>query len=260
MNRNLERRRDFIGSILFVSFILFLVIGGFFATKYLTSDSQKKQIHKSEINKFKNDSNKDFVYYENEVTVCEDPDIVHKDLVINLTGTDTLNKILKEENDAIRASVKKISESEIDPSKEVLYKQEKDPFLCYTKERNYSSFESSKYLSILITDGEFNCYTGSQITSVKSYNFNLANGKQLSNQTILGFYNMSIDDVKLKISEKLAEDQIEFGENSIISVEETLNGINIDNAAIYYNNTGKLIISIIVKTSQESYNDTIELN
>ena len=42
MNRNLERRRDFIGSILFVIFVLILVVGGFFATKYLTSDSQKK--------------------------------------------------------------------------------------------------------------------------------------------------------------------------------------------------------------------------
>lgn len=257
MNRNLERKRDFIGSILFVCFVLVLVVGGFFATKYLTSDSQKKQIRKDEQNKYKVNAKKDFVYFDNEVTLCDDPDIVHKDIVINLTSADTLNKILKEENDVIRSSVKKISESELDPSKEVLYK-EGDVF--YTKERNYSSFESSKYLSILITDGEFNCYTGSQITSVKSYNFNLANGKQLSNQTILGFYSMSIDDVKGKVSEKLAADQVEFGENTTINVEETINSITVDNAALYYNNTGKLNISIIVKTSQESYNDTIELN
>lgn len=257
MNRNLERKRDFIGSILFVCFVFTLIVGGFFATKYLTSDSQKKQIRKDEQSKFKVDSKKDFVYFDNVVTICEDPDIVHKDLVINLIGTDTLNEILKSENDIIRASVKKISESELDPAKEVLY-DEGDIF--YSKERNYSSFESSKYLSILITDGEFNCYTGSQITSVKSYNFNLANGKQLSNPTILGFYSMNIEDVKSKISEKLAADQAEFGENNTINVEETLNGITIENAALYYNNAGKLNISFIVKTSQESYNDTIELN
>lgn len=257
MNRNLERKRDFIGSILFVCFIFVLIVGGFFGTKYLTSDSQKKQIHKNEISKFKADSKKDFVYFEDEVTVCEDPDIVHKDIVINIMGAETLNEILKKENADIRASVKKISESELDTSREVLY-DEGDIF--FSRERNYSVLESSKYLSIIITDAEFNCYTGSQITGVKTYNFNLANGKQLSNETILGFNSMSIDDVKNKISEKLASDQEEFGENTIISAEDTLNSITLENAAIYYNKTGKLMVSIIVKTNQESYNDTIELN
>ncbi len=257
MNRNLERRRDFIGSILFVIFVFILVVGGFFATKYLTSDSQKKQIHKSELNKIKVNSDKDFVYYDNEVTICEDPDIVHKDIIINIQGTDTLKELLKKENDEIRSSVKKISESEVDTSKEILYK---DGDIFFTKERNYASYESSKYLSIVITDGEFNCYTGSQIKSVKTYNFNLANGKQLSNETILGFYSMSIDDVKNKISTKLASDQEEFGENSLINVEDTLNSISLENAAIYFNKAGKLMISVIVKTNQESYNDTIELN
>ena len=71
---------------------------------------------------------------------------------------------------------------------------------------------------------------------------------------------MSIDDVKNKISTKLASDQEEFGENSLINVEDTLNSISLENAAIYFNKVGKLMISVIVKTNQESYNDTIELN
>lgn len=257
MNRSLERRRDFIGSIIFVGFIFVLIVGGYFATKYLTSDDAKKQIEKSEHNKIKADGSKDFVYYENEETICEDPDIVFKDIVINVKNAGTINEILKNENDAIRSSVKKISESEVDPSREILYK---DGDIFSSKERNYAYYESSKYLSIVITDGDFDCYTGSQITNVKTYNFNMANGKQLSNETILGFHSLTIDQVKEKISAKLQADQTEFGEESIINVEETLNNITLENAALYYNKTGKLLISIIVKTNQDSYNDTIELN
>ena len=257
MNRNLERRRDFVGSLIFVFFVLFLVVGGYFVTKYLTSEDQKSQIKKQEANKIKVDADKDFIYFENETPITQDPEIVHKDIVINIINTDTLNEILKRENDEIRASVKKISESEIDKSREILY-DEDDIF--YARERNYASIESSKYLSIIVIDGEFNCYTGSTITGVKTYNFSLSNGKQLSNQTVLGYNNLTIDDVKNKVAEKLNADQADFSEENTINVEETLNSITIDNAALYFNRTGKLLIRVIVKTSQESYNDTIELN
>lgn len=257
MNRNLERRRDFIGSVIFVGFVLVLLVGGYFLTRYLTSDSQKKEILRSENNKIKVDSKKEFVYYENVTPICEDPDIVHKDIVINIIGASTVNEILKEENDAIRASVKKISESEVDESREILYKENE---IFFTKERNYSFYESSKYLSVVITDGEFNCYTGSNITGIKTYNFSLSNGKLLSNETLLGYNSLTIDDVKNKISNKLTSDQAEFGDDTIINVEETLNSITLDNASIYINKTGKLLISIIVKTNEESYNDTVELN
>ena len=257
MNRNLERRRDFVGSIIFIGFIVVLLVGGYFLTRYLTSDTQKKEIIRNENNKIKVDSKKEFVYYENETTISEDPDIVHKDIVINVKGASTINEILKNENNVIRSSVKKISENDVDKSKEILYK---DNDIFFTKERNYSFYESSKYLSVVITDGEFNCYTGSTITGIKTYNFSLTNGKLLSNETMLGYNSLTIDDVKNKIATKLSADQTEFGEETIINVDETLNAINIDNASIYVNKTGKLVISIIVKTNEESYNDTVELN
>ena len=257
MNRNLERRRDFVGSICFIALILVLIIGGYFATKYLTSDSQKKQIQKSASNKIKVDSSKDFVYYENEESLSDDPDINYKDIVINIKNTDTLNEVLKKENDEIRKSLKKISESEKDPSREILY-EKGDVF--YTKERNYAVIESAKYLSILITDGEFSCYTGSTINRVKTYNFSLSSGKQISNETLLGYNNMTIDDAKQKVREKLVSDQADFGEENTIDIDNTLNSINLENASLYVNHSGKLLISVIVKTNQESYNDSIELN
>ena len=256
MNRSLERKKDFIGSISFLAFILFLIVGGYFLTNYLTSDTEKEKIAKSEINQLKVDEKKELVYFTNEVAISEDPDITYKDVVINLKEADTTNELIKKKMDSIRGSVKKISENQVDRSKDIL-NEESDIF--YALERNYVTYESTKYLSLLITDSEYSCYTGSEIKNQYAYTFSLSNGKQLSNETLLGYKSLSIDDVKEKVRAKLSQDQIDFGEENTIYIDDTVNSIDMDNAALYVNRAGKLCISVIVKTSQESYNDTIEL-
>lgn len=257
MSRTLERRRNFIGGIIFVSFVLFLIVGGFFLTKYLTSDTEKEKIKQNEIENLKIDNDKELIYFDKETVISEDPDIVFKNVVVNIKGNDTLNEVINKDMENIRASVKKISESEVDRSRDILY-EESDIF--YSLERNYLSYESSKYLSLIVYDGEYNCYTGSIINKIRTYNFSLGTGKQLSNETILGFNNLSIDDVKNKVRAKLEEDQKDFGEENQINFDETLNNITLSDAALFFKPTGKLYISVIVKTNQESYNDTIELS
>lgn len=257
MNRNLERRKDLIGGIGFIIFVIALIVGGFFLTRYLTSEKEHKKVVQSEINKLKIDPKQDLVYYENETVVSADPDIVHKDIIINLKEADTVNELLKEKMDSIRTSVKKISESEIDKNREILFNGE-DIFSA--NERNYSVYESLKYLSVLVTDSEFSCYTGSTITKQEAYTFSLTTGKRLSNETLLGYTGLSIDDVKNKIRTKLETDQNDFTEGTSINIDETINGINIKDAIIYANKSGKIVISIVVKTNEDSYNDTIELN
>ena len=257
MNRDMERRGNLIGGVAFLVFVLVLIVGGFFLTRYLTSDDAKEKIIKEEANKLKKYSKKDFIYYENEDVISGEPEIVYKDVVINLLGNDTLNRILKSEMDEIRTSVKKISENELDPNREVLY-DEDDIF--YAKERNYQYSESRKYLSLVVTDSEFNCYTGSEIKSLKAYNFSLESGKELTTDTILNNNKITLDDIKNKVRAKLEDDQASFGDQNQILIDDTLNELTTSNACIYFNNSGKLVISIIVKTTQESYNDTIDLN
>ena len=257
MNRAFERKRDLIGGIMFLVFIFVLIVGGFFLTRYLTSDTEKEKIVQNETNKLKKDKDKDFIYFENETIVSGEPGIVHKDVVINILGNDTLNKILKEEMDSIRTSVKKISENELDPNREVLY-DEDDIF--YSLERNYSYYESRKYLSLVIVDSEFNCYTGSEIKNLKSYVFSLEDGKEISHSALIDKYNLSLDSIKDKVRNKLNEDQASFGEENQILIDDTINAITLENSCIYINKSGKVVISIIVKTNQDSYNDTIELN
>lgn len=257
MNSTFERKRDLIGGISFIVFVVVLIVGGFFLTRYLTSDTEKKKIVQNETNKLKKDKEKDFVYFENEDVISEEPEIVYKDVVINILGNDTINKILKNEMDNIRTSVKKISENELDPNREVLY-DEYD--IYYAKERNYASYESRKYLSLLVIDSEFNCYTGSEIKSLKSYVFSLEDGKEISHRSLIDKYNLTIDAIKEKVRNKLVEDGASFGEENQILIDDTLNLITLENSCIYINKSGKLVISVIVKTNQESYNDTIELN
>ena len=257
MNRNLERRKDFIGGISFILLVVVLVVGGFFLTKYLTSDKAKAKVIQSQIDKLKIDSSKDLVYFVNEDIISYDPDIVYKDIVINLKEADTVNELLKEKMDTIRTSVKKISENELDPNKEVLFNKED---IYSATERDYSVYESLNYLSVLVTDSFFSCYTGAEIKSQQAFTFSLSNGKRLSNETLLGYAGLSIDDVKNKVRSKLESDQQDFDEGESILIDETLNSINLKDAIIYANKSGKIVITIVVKTNNDSYNDTIELN
>ena len=223
----------------------------------MTSDEEHKKVVLSEIDALKIDKKKDLVYYTNEESISDDPDIDYKDITINLKEADTVNELLEDEMKSIRSSVKKTTEVTLDPNRELVFK---DSDIYSAKERDYAVYESLKYLSIVITDSDFSCYTGSSITKQKAYTFSLSTGKALSNETLLGYASLSIDDVKNKIREKLENDQKDFTEGGSILVDETINIVNINNAIIYANKSGKIVISIVVKTTEDSYNDTIELN
>lgn len=256
MNRHLERKKDFIGGITFIIFVAFLIIGGFFLTRYLTSEKEHLKVIQSEIDKLKADPNKDLVYYENETILSPDPDIIHKDIVINLKEADTVNELLKESMDKIRTTVKKKDEVQVDPNKDLLY----DIDIVSSGERNYTVYESLKYLSVLVTDSDFTCYNGSTITSQTAYTFSLSTGKRLSAETLLGYADVTIDDIKNKVRSKLEEDQKDLTDGQTINIDETINLINTKDLVIYTNKSGEIVISFVVKTNEDSYNDTIELN
>ena len=256
MNRHLERKKDFVGGITFIIFVAILIVGGFFLTRYLTSEKEHKKVLQSEIDKLKMDPKKDLVYYENETILSPDPDIIHKDIIINLKEADTVNELLKKSMDNIRTSVKKKGEVEIDTSKDILY----DIDIVSSKERNYTVYESLKYLSVLVTDSDFTCYNGSTITSQTAYTFSLSTGKRLSAETLLGYADVTIDDIKNKVRNKLEEDQKDLTDGQTINIDETINLINTKDLVIYTNKSGKIVISFVVKTNEDSYNDTIELN
>ena len=78
---------------------------------------------------------------------------------------------------------------------------------------------------------------------------------------LLELYKTNLDDVKIKIRERLVSSQtIEEG-IELIKVDETIAALNdSNNYALYIDKYGNLNISFIVKTTQVDYNENIKLN
>ena len=256
-----ESRNNIIGSILFITLVLFLGIGGFFLTKSLTTDKGEKENEiKEEIvsDEHKIDKEQDFIYYSNDKFISIEPDITYKDVTINLKTAETINRELKTELDNIRNSVKYISDNELDPTKEVMYDAEN---IYSASERNYESFEYKEYISLLVKDYEFNCYDGSLLKKLRSYVFNVSSGKLLLNNDLLDMYDVNMENVKNEIRTKLQNEQVVEEEMELIKIDETISGLdNPDNYALYIDKYGDLNISYIVKTNQVDYNKTMKLN
>ena len=150
--------------IAFIIFILILAIGGFFLTKYLTTDEKEtSKIKNGEMlgDEHKIDKSKDYIYFENEKIISSEPDITYKDVVINLDIAQSINNTLKNEMNNIRNSVKYISDNELDPAREVLYDDEN---IYSALERNFEIYNFKEYISLVIKDYDFNCYDGSLFT------------------------------------------------------------------------------------------------
>ena len=92
-------------SILFLVVLISLIVGGqIYVNKLQKSDKAKSEKHVSN-NDFRLDKKKDYIYYENEKVISDEPEIVFTDVIINLKGADVINASLKSEMDSIRNSV-----------------------------------------------------------------------------------------------------------------------------------------------------------
>lgn len=258
-----EERNNIIGSIFFFLLIIVLAVGGFFVTKKLTKDENKEETKNNEVvisDEYKVDKEKEYIYFENEKFISMEPDITYKDVIINLNTAETVNRTLKNELDSIRNSVKYITDNPLDPNREVMYDGEN---IYSASERNYEIFEYKEYISLIVRDYEFSCYDGSLLKSLKSYVYNISNGKMLLTEDLLGLYNISMETVKEKIREHLQSKQtiIEETQTELILIDETINNLNNPSShAIYIDKYGDLNISFIVKSSQVDYNESIKLN
>lgn len=256
-----ETKNNAIGGLLFILLILVLGIGGFFFTKEVISEKEPEKNSDTEVvvsDEHKIDKAQEFIYYTNELFISMEPDITYKDVTINLKTAETINQTLKTELDAIRNSVKYIKDNELDPNREVMYEDE----IYSASERNYETHTYKDYISLLVKDYEFTCYDGSLLKRLRSYVFNVSNGKMLLNNDLLDMYDAEMTDIKTQVRDKLINDQSYDEEgNEVIKIEETISGLdNPDNYALYIDKYGDLFISYIVKTNQVDYNESMKLN
>lgn len=252
-----NRTRNICMSLLFFIIVIVMIIGGYIYTKDLMQD-KNKPTNKENPEKIKDnrlDKEKDYVYYDNEEIISIDPEITFKDVYLNIEGADIINSTLKSENDEIRKSVEYLNEENKDESKTILY----DETTIYSaKERNYLTYNSKDYVSLIINDLTFNCYDDFLITGIKSYIIDLKNGNIITNEELLKKIGVTNDMIIEKIGTRLDETQSFNGEIEVIKKEETLNSL-FDSYGLYVDG-GNLYITFIVKTNFVNYNDSIKLN
>lgn len=252
-----NKTRNIIMSLLFLAFVIALVIGGYVYVKDLSSKEDKKLPSKNnaEIIDYRIDKEKEYIYFENEEIISIDPELTYSDVVLNVEGADIINSSLKTEMDSMRKSVVKLDETNKDETKTILYE---DTEVYSAIERNYITYKSRNYYSLVINDIDFNCYTDFLTKSLKSYVIDTKNGSILTNEEILKKYKISENDVIDRVESRIDENQNTIENVEVINKEETLNSL-FDNYALYIDSED-LYITFIVKSNFVNYNDSVKLN
>ncbi len=258
---NDSRKGKFYG-LMFLFFLIFLVVGGFFLTKSLTSEKEPNnditEPHKNEKEdpeKLKLDKEEDFIYFVNSEVYSEELDMVYQDIIMNINSEEARNiaTTLNEEMRNLKSSIKLISDQDLDEenTEKIVYRI-KD--IYEAKYRSYTRYFSDKYVSLVLNDYDFDCFTGSSYIGSKAYVIDVTTGNILTNKELLSTFKLTIDEIKLKIQEKLKDEED-------IDITATLTNLDDeDNYALYINKSGQITISYIVKTTNSGYNDVIVLN
>ncbi len=242
------------GFCLFIIFIIFLIVGGYFFTKkMINSDFTFNNKDNDRVINYKIDENKDYIYFINENTISKEANLVYKDVVINIKGEEKLTESLEAENKANKESVMYISKQGL-PNLDGVYNYD-DIYALF--QRNYEVFDFGGYVSLVIKDYSYSCFDLLTFKSSKSYVYDTLEGKRLSENDLLSKYNITLEEIKNKIREELNNSQIIEDGVEIIKIDETLN--NFQNYSLYINDFGKLCITYLVKSMDKDYNLNMEV-
>ena len=218
-----ENFKSKIGFSIFIIFILFLLVGGYFFTQKVIND---------DYNLGSNKSNNGLNSYKIE---------------------EELTESLEKENKENKNTIKYITDYK-DFDVEFNYNYDN---LYSLYHRNYEVYEFDKYVSLIIKDYTYSCYDLLTFKGTKSYVYNVLDGTRLSENDLLNKYNVSIDEIKERIKEDLLKSQTYEDGEAVIKIDETLNNFN--NYSLYVNDLGKLCITYLVKSIKTDYNLSMEV-
>lgn len=254
-----EEGNSYLGFGFFFLFILGIVcVGTFLVYQNYTKKMENKEIvteEKEKISdKLKIEKAKDFVYYQEEVSISENLSLVYKYPIINLESEDALDatKELKNIINEKKASVEKINTNEIDTTC-----SESVDGIRKATVLDFGVFTYNEYVTLILYESMYSCDSGiSSILKMRSYTFNVLTGKRLSATDLLSLYNTSFSKGITQIREELIKNQYENN----IKIEETIRNLKENETYILYiSEEGELILKYIVKTNTVDYNDNISL-
>ena len=240
MEENLKSK---VGFVLFIIIVLSLAVGGYFLTKYVSSEDMYKEEEEEEIVSYKIKEDQDYIYYDNATTISESAEIYTKDVHINIKGYDDISDALNNENNKVyKANITYIPE---DINKETInYNNDNIYTLTY---RNYNDYNFVKYSSLVVNDFKYSCFYLISAYNLKSYVFDTEKGVLLEEDDLLELYNITKEEMLDKLKQKLQDD----GKDGIILVEETLNDLKY---SLYINSYGALVMNYMAKTNEEDVN------
>lgn len=222
---------------IFILIIISIVIGGYFLIKNRFNESTDNKTYTNNQEKVKIDkidNNKDYIYFINEDIESEEEELIYKDIVINFNCEDAKN-IENELNDKIKKKRKTV-------------KKENDEVI-ESEGIDFEIIESSKYISIIANEYNFNIDEGKDSKNIDYYVFDLYTGKLLNNNDILKKENIKEEDIINRIKKYLEKE-----EN--IDINKTLK----NDYYLTIGKNGKIIINIIVNSDNINYNDSVEMD
>ena len=258
----MDNSKNTFGIITFIVILILFVVGGFFSMRYFTTHKDgKKDEKKEEVIDLRMDKTRDYLYYSAREDIIASEEMHKEEVIFNFESLEALNKTLKEETEKIFDSIK--YEKDMDLPKtdsegnEIEYHKNEEGIYSINA-RDYEDAKYNDYISLVVKDYSYDIINGYVATAVKAYVVDIKTGKVITDEELMKKYEITLDQIKEKVKERLTNLQV-LGEGEVvIDIDGTLN--NITTKALSINKVGKLTLSFIVKSDQNTYNDSIDLN
>lgn len=266
-NKMDELDRGKFGFVLFFVLVFGLILGGYFLMHYIETkedDKDPDKVAEKQKDAMKIDKEKAYVYFRNENALSVELEIIYEDVVINLDSDDAkeVAAALNAETALLAKEVTYLDDVPEEERGELLY----DVDNIYTAVvRNYEIYEYKNYVSLVVTDSTYNATGKSGEKTPKAYVFDITTGKLLATNELLSMYQKTTEDVIATVKQRSEETQQtvtteEGTEEKLILIEETANNIKYnETACLYIDRFGALQLNYIVKTTQNNYNEIVDI-
>ena len=174
-------RKNIFGLILFGIILLLFIVGGYFFMDYMLNDYQEKPKEENEsiteLKEIRLDSTKEYIYFENSEEFLPEEEIYKEDVIINIKGFENINEELKAEMKNFYQDVTYIKDIEL--TEDAICTNNEKGIYSFSN-REYVTNEYDNYISLVITDYDYNCIDGNVAQNIKSYVISKEDGKQIT--------------------------------------------------------------------------------
>ena len=237
----------------FIIILLTFIVGGYFLMKkYTNMDLNNTSTPKNEItnnttfNDIRIDTSKDYIYFTDEELLSDEFDISYPQVYINFNDENNIASTLNSKMENIKKELKYNDDVE-------------DGEVSYAHFPVYTLYAYENYLSLVC---EYYIFSPSddpmKFQEKKAYVFDKYTGELYTSGRLLSLFDLTVDKVKSKVKSYVSDADLVNGEEENLDIDATLASLSLDN--LYIDKLGRLSIGVIVKSSENDYNDVVTLS